>query len=244
MRRYLFGKRMKFTAITIYFNGAVILLAIAGYGECLSEEAKAAMSIDLHFVYNNTGLRKQFAFLYLHDVEGKVCFDNTEVRNLLRKELPADLVEKITSTWPSASNFLLAVPDKFIPSLQQRGWHAEYKLLLVLKSMVDGYRSRYQHCPEHITLGSVYMPSYENPKANITLEQTCAYHYVDMKKKISREMCPQTTFYLYVRCPSNTFPLEYREKATQYIASNGIKILFEPETSAFLKKYCPTKHFC
>ena len=139
---------MKFTAITIYFNGAVILLAIAGYGESLSEkETKAAMSIDLKFVYNNIGLRKQFAFLYLHDVEGKVCFDNTEVRNLLRKELPADLVEKVTSTWPSASNFLLAVPDKFIPSLKQRGWHAEYKLLLVLKSMVDGYQKSLSTLP-------------------------------------------------------------------------------------------------
>ena len=247
MQRYLSGKRMKSTANAMFVNVAVILLAIAGYGECAGElsEEDAAMTIDLQ-VYQKIGLQKQFAFLYLHDNEGNVYFDNTEVSNKLTG--PKYPETEVPSTWPfpsavKDSNFLLTVPDKFIPNRKQYGEHAEHKLLLVLKSMMDGYRSRYGHCPKHIILGSKYLPCLETSNLiNVgnRPKHACALEYGEMKNQLKSE-CTETTFYLYVRCPERTHPENYREEIINLIQQGAIKTLFPPYTSShsdFYQIYC------
>ena len=228
----------------MFFNGAIILLAIAGHSKCLTEEE--AMIIDL-IVYNNTELPRQFAFLYLHDTEGKIYFESTEESHILNDVLPPDSVKLFTSILSSTNNFLLAIPDKFISTLHHRGQHAEFKLLSDLQRNIDWYPSRNKwHCPEHIILGSVYLPCLETSD-NIKIKKNrakheCARKYVEMKNQLKSE-CPETEFYLYVRCPMRTHPEVYREEIINLIQREGIRILFPPHPrtspdSDFYKKYC------
>ena len=210
---------MKFTNV-MFLIGVVVLLTIAGYGECLAlGESNAAVAIDT-IVNKNKNVQNQYAFLYLHDNEGKVEIDDATVENELNseKKLPHDIR---SSPWPSDSvdtNLLLSAPDKH-GTLNRR--HAESKLLSHLQNMITGYKSRHSSlCPNYILLGSVYTPCLGKNDKSIG----CAPEYVAAKKQVEK-ICSTTKFYLYIRSPEETHDKVLLKEIMELIRGNGIEIL-------------------
>lgn len=214
---------MEFTSAMILI-GAVLLLSIAGYGES-SKERHAAEIIDGK-VYANGNVHYQFSFLYLHDHEGEVYFDNADVQRVLDDH---GKLSNVTSPWPSNSgdtNFLLTLLDK-----SGRG---EFKFLSHLKNMIAGYKIGYKHCPKYIILGTVRTPCLASNE-----HSGCAVDYVVAKEEFAKT-CPHTKYYLYVRCPFLTRNKIILKKVIKLIEGSDIIILYPYNylISEFDTKYC------